>query len=116
MHFNHSLLVASRRRSVEGAMPLRTGSHCRGVDFIVPLTMRIVLLSCVSRVFVCVLLVHTGAQYSAVEYTNARDEVLKVFPVAPQLVPVSFCIMLLRLVLWPLSPVSVFHKSKIYPG
>jgi hypothetical protein len=48
------------------------------------------LPSCISILLVCTLFNHTGAQYSAVEYTSANEAVRNVSALAPQFVPVSF--------------------------
>jgi len=48
-------------------MSLNTGSQRTGVGLIVPEIVLIVSFSWVSILFVCELLSHTGAQYSATE-------------------------------------------------
>ena len=52
--------------------PSGTGSHCMGVDFIVPLIIHISVFRTVSKCFVWLLSAQTGEQYSAAEYTRAR--------------------------------------------
>lgn len=56
----------------------------------VNLIIRIVLFSCVSKFLTWQLFSHTGAQYSAVAYTRAREDVLVHCAVTPQDVAVSF--------------------------
>lgn len=57
-----------------------TGSHGIGVDLIVPVTVISLkqLLIVESTYCRCVLCDHTGQQYSAVEYANAKADDLKV--------------------------------------
>ena len=53
-------------------------------------------LSCVSSLLVCALFIHTGAQYSAAEYTSANTLIQRVLASAPQDVPLNLAIILLR--------------------
>jgi hypothetical protein len=65
------------------------GNQYVGVDRIAPLTMRMASLSWVSIFFTYGLLSQTGAQYSAVEYTNPSADIRRVSADDPQLVPHS---------------------------
>jgi hypothetical protein len=91
LQFTSSRTVVASRRSFGGAMIASTGSHCNCVDFTVPEINCIVLFSYISILVVCTLLIHTGVQHSAVEYTSANEAVRNVSALAPQFVPVSFC-------------------------
>lgn len=81
-------------RNLGGAMLLRTVSHLSGVDFISPLIVPIVVLSCLSILFVCALLRQMGKQYSAVKYTRDRALIRNVFASAPLVKPANLNIML----------------------
>ena len=70
-----------------GAIPARTGSRTIGVGFRHPVMIRRALLIATSTIFVCGLLLHTGAQYSAAEKTRALVDTRSVLAVAPQVVP-----------------------------
>ena len=77
-------------------MLLSTGSHFSGVDFVNPPIVRIAALRCLSTFFVWTLLSQTGAQYSAVEYTNDSVLIRNVFASAPHVELDSFEMMLCR--------------------
>lgn len=104
--FSNSLSKAFYRRSSGGGMWLSSGSHWVGVDLSVPDISRMVVLSCTSMSRVYELLSHTGAQYSAAEYTIPRAEHLRVAAVDPHVVPHSLWMILLRV----LSLAAVFWR------
>lgn len=76
-----------------------TGNHFKGVDWMVPDIVLIVSFNWTSIFFVWALLSQTGLQYSATGNTRASAVVLRVDAVGPQLVPVSLCRMLLRVLI-----------------
>ena len=75
--------VAPNRRSSAGWMPARTGKSSVGVGRKHPLTMHKASLRMLSMRRVSVLQYQTGAQYSAVEYTEKRTEMRNVLAPAP---------------------------------
>jgi len=80
-------------RNFGEAMLLSTGNHFSGVDLVRPPIVRIAALRCLSTFFVCTLLSQTGAQYSAVEYTNDSVLIRNVFASASYVELDSFEIM-----------------------
>jgi len=89
-------LSAAKRLVPGGAMLLKTGSHWVGVGFIVPVICLIVWCNWESKTFVWLLFSHTGAQYSALEYTSDMALVLMTSALDPHDVHASFWMMLLR--------------------
>ena len=77
-----------------------------GVDFRVPVIMRIAWHSWVSTSLVWALEDQAGEQYSAVEYTSASADVRRVFARDPQIVPASFRRMLIL-------NLNIFHNPVV---
>jgi hypothetical protein len=88
--------AAASRLSFTGAIFAKTGSHCNCVDFNVPVIIRKAFFSYKSILLVCTLFNHTGAQYSAVEWTRANKAVRKVSGLALQFVPANLRTILTR--------------------
>lgn len=76
-----------------GSMFVSTDSHSVFVVFGVPETIFRAWINWSTNI-VCRLNTHTGAQYSAVEYTGFNVDVLKTIAWAPQVVPASLLIIL----------------------
>jgi len=87
--FTYEIVLSSKSR---GAMLLRTGIHLSGVVITSPLIVCIDVLSCLSILFVCALLIQMSEQYSTVEYT--RDKEFIVACLLPMLNRLMLAIML----------------------
>lgn len=79
---------------IGGAILFSTGGHFKEVDFNVPPIILITELSWVSSLLVCALFIHTGAQYSAAEYTSSNVLICKVFVSAHHDVPLNLAMIL----------------------
>ena len=79
--------VAAFRLRPAGAIPAKTGSWNTGVGLRQPDMVRRELLIATSTFFTCVLLLQTGAQYSAAGNTRACVEIRSVLAEAPLVVP-----------------------------
>lgn len=79
LNFNNIDSVWTCLRRSGGAMLDRTGNQSNWVDLTVPFMILMVSFSCTSTFLQCILLAHTGAQYSATLYTRARAEVRSTF-------------------------------------
>lgn len=90
LYLFQSFLKNSSRLSEGVGIFYSIGNHGVGVGLSVPLIIRMVVFSRVSIFFVCLLWIHTGAQYSATEYTNEKAATLSVSVPAPHPIPVSF--------------------------
>ena len=86
--YENSFLKAVFRFKSGGVMLQVTGSHGSGLATSVTLINSMALFNWVSTSPAWALLSHTGAQYSAAEYTRDRVEVRKTLALAPHVVPV----------------------------
>ena len=84
-HFFHWLCADNFLLRLGGAMFDRTCNQGTGVESTAPEIVRIAMFNCTSILSVWQLLYQTGAQYSAVEYTNERAAVRNTLPSAPHL-------------------------------
>lgn len=82
--FNLQLVHVCRRafcllRFRGGTILVSTRNHCIGIDLTVSKISLVIVFNWTSILFICVLFIHTGAQYSKTEYTRVSIDVRSMF-------------------------------------